>query len=153
MDKPQPVSLQDILQQVEANLLKDIQDKQALLQYHHLPSVMGHPSLLVQLFQNLISNSLKFVQSDTQPLISVVFEKESRGQVQIAVQDNGIGIPKEDQNRVFELFSRLHSSKDYAGSGVGLAACQKIIQHHGGHIWLTSEEGAGTRVHLLLPAG
>jgi light-regulated signal transduction histidine kinase (bacteriophytochrome) len=150
MGDAEPVDLNATMEQVKSNLYQDIKDKAAILHIGPLPHVNGHTSLLTQLFQNLVGNSLKFTHEGIAPVVSIKQVPGTAKRVHIVVEDNGIGIAPEDQARVFELFTRLHSDQAYRGSGVGLAACRKIVQHYDGKIWLTSTEGKGTQVHILL---
>jgi signal transduction histidine kinase len=114
-----------------------------------LPTVIGHPILLTQLLQNLVGNGLKF-RGDSPPVVTVSCVQEAvLGHFKVC--DNGIGIPPEQTQKVFEIFRRLHGGSRYQGSGIGLALCQRIVEQHGGQIWLTSEVGAGTCVHFTLP--
>lgn len=150
MEAPAPVDLNAVMAQVQSNLYQDIQDKGATLHLSDLPTVSGHASLLTQLFQNLVSNSLKFTNAGVAPLVSVRQMPDMAKRAHIVVEDNGIGIAADDQARVFELFTRLHTDQAYRGSGVGLASCRKIVQHYDGQIWITSTEGKGTQVHIVL---
>ncbi|MEM1214801.1 MAG: ATP-binding protein, partial [Bacteroidota bacterium] len=148
---PQPVDLQQTLDVVTANLHQDISEKQANITYQDLPKVAAQGSLMTQLFQNLLSNSLKFIHSDVPPVITLSSRPIGKSRVRIEVQDNGIGIAKQHQEQVFELFSRLHTSDAYEGSGVGLATCRKIVQSYSGKMGIASEEGRGTTVWIELP--
>ena len=107
-----------------------------------LPMVMGDAAQLTQLFQNLIANAIKFRGSDP-PLIDIRAEREE-GFWRFEVQDNGIGIASEYFDRIFVMFQRLHSRRTYAGTGIGLAICKKIVERHGGRIWIESVPGEGT---------
>jgi signal transduction histidine kinase len=119
-----------------------------------LPAVTGDPTLLSMLWQNLVGNALKFRSPDRCPEISVTWEPdpEQPGFVRIAVADNGIGIPAAFAEKVFVIFQRLHSREAYSGTGIGLALCKKIVEHHGGRIWIDTERTEGTRFFFTLPA-
>ncbi|ANE53376.1 histidine kinase [Flavisolibacter tropicus] len=110
--------------------------------------VYGDRVQLVQLLQNLITNALKFTEAE-QPQIKVTCKYE-KGSVRFAVTDNGIGISKSDIPKVFDIFRRLHTKKDYPGTGIGLAICKKIVERHGGHIWPESEPGKGTTFYFTI---
>jgi signal transduction histidine kinase len=117
-----------------------------------------------QLFQNLISNSLKFVSEDVAPRIDILhsyLEPEQVGPFQlkpadrylrIQMSDNGIGFEKENAGKIFLLFQRLHGRSEYEGSGIGLSICKKIVEHHGGIIYAESELGKGAKFTIILPA-
>jgi signal transduction histidine kinase len=105
---------------------------------------------LIQLFQNLISNALKFCGASP-PRIHISAVKRDKEWV-FSVRDNGIGIPEEHLGDVFELFQRLHKDK-YPGTGIGLSTCKKIVERHGGRIWVESEPGKGSTFYFTLPAG
>ena len=114
-----------------------------------LPTVMGDPSQLLQLFQNLIGNALKFKRGDP---ITVNIDAESAGDAwRLSVCDNGIGIEPEYFERIFVMFQRLHGRADYPGTGIGLAICKKIVERHGGVIAVESTVGAGTKFAFTIP--
>ncbi|GAB4329150.1 MAG: hypothetical protein OHK0047_15880 [Leptolyngbyaceae cyanobacterium] len=146
VDKQAELELLDcnlILEQVLDNLQSTITEKNVTLTYAPLPKVMGSETQLIQLFQNLISNGIKFARPGVLPAIDISIE-EYPGHCLFKIQDNGIGIAAENLERVFEVFYRLHSTKEYPGTGIGLATCKKIVEFHGGEIWVTSELGSGT---------
>ena len=116
-----------------------------------LPTVLADPTQLVQLFQNLIGNALKF-RADRPPQIHVSARRESHAWM-IAVADNGIGIEPQYLERIFGLGERLHSISAYPGNGIGLATCEKIVERHGGRIWATSPgPDGGSTFSFTLPA-
>ncbi|MBK6010065.1 ATP-binding protein [Streptomyces sp. MBT53] len=119
-----------------------------------LPDTVGDPTLLTMLWQNLVGNALKFRRPDRAPQVSVTCEPdpENPGMWLLCVTDNGIGIPEEFTDKVFVIFQRLHSRDAYGGTGIGLALCKKIVEHHGGRIWIDSTVGEGTRFCFTLPA-
>lgn len=111
-------------------------------------NIEGDRVQLVQLIQNLVSNALKFTNGQ-KPKIKIQCREES-GQVKFSISDNGIGIAESDLNKVFEIFKRLHTEKEYPGTGIGLAICKKIIDRHHGQIWPESKPGKGTTFHFTL---
>jgi len=116
-----------------------------------LPTVHGELLMLVQLFENVVGNAIKFHGSEP-PRVEVRAARGD-GEWQFSVTDNGIGIEPEYADRVFAPFQRLHSREEYPGTGIGLALCKKIVDTHGGRIWLDSRPGEGTTFHWTLPAG
>ncbi len=115
-----------------------------------LPRLEADPVQIGQLFQNLLGNALKFT-GDRKPEVRVEAQPTERGQWQFSVQDNGIGIPPEHRRRIFLLFKRLHQGSEYPGTGLGLAICKKIVERHGGRIWVESAPGRGSTFHFVLP--
>src|SRR6185503_2683900 len=114
----------------------------------------GDATQLIQLFQNLLANALKYCGPEP-PRIQVSATKENEGSGEswhFAVRDQGIGIEAKHFERIFVIFQRLHSREDYPGTGIGLAVCKKIVERHGGRIWVESKAGAGTTFHFTLPA-
>ena len=115
---------------------------------NEVESVYGDSIQLVQLLQNLLSNALKFTDNEA-PRVTIRVFREN-GHAKFAVQDNGIGIAQEDTDKVFEIFKRLNTKKDYPGTGIGLSICKKIVDRHGGRIWFESEKGLGTTFYFTL---
>ncbi len=107
-------------------------------------------SLLTSLFQNLISNAIKF-RGDRSPVITIAVARQDEGSWLFSVADNGIGIEPEYADRVFVIFQRLHDRATYAGTGIGLAMCRKIVEHYGGKIWLDTAYQDGARFCFTLP--
>jgi signal transduction histidine kinase len=140
-----------ILEEVRANLFFDVSASGAKIVSGELPVVRGDRTLLLQLFQNLISNAIKFRRLEVTPEIEVAATVQE-GQWLIAIRDNGIGIPPEKRDRIFEVFHRLHSSEEYPGHGIGLTTCQKIVRRHGGQIWIESQLGEGTTFFFTIPS-
>lgn len=143
-----PVDLSEILEAALKNLKQSIQESQAKITNDPLPVLNADQSQLVQLFQNLIGNALKY-RSDKPPEIHVGGTL-SDGCWTLSVRDNGIGFDQQFAERIFLPFKRLHSRTEYTGTGIGLAICQKIIQRHGGEIWAESEPGKGTVFYFRL---
>lgn len=136
-----------------ANIQKDfaaiIEARNITIEYTTLPTLTGYRIELKQLFQNLISNAIKFTASDVEPHLKINFD-ETANFYNFRIVDNGIGIPEKDLTKIFDMFSRLHSTKDYEGQGIGLAFCKKIVELHHGKIWVTSDFGTGTTVHFTI---
>ncbi|PZV10101.1 MAG: hybrid sensor histidine kinase/response regulator [Leptolyngbya sp.] len=148
-----PLDGNRLLQQALLNLRVAIAEAGAELTYGELPTVLGSAGQLVQLLQNLIGNALKFTPQGTVPQINLTVEAEVEGAVwRFGVHDNGIGIAPEHLGQIFEAFHRLHDAQTYAGSGIGLATCQKIVECHGGRIWVESQLGQGCTFYFTLPA-
>jgi signal transduction histidine kinase len=144
------VSLNDVIIIVKNNLSEVIKETNAVVHVENLPDIYASRSLIIQLFQNLISNGIKFQRGGTLPVISIKAEiKET--DVIVEVKDNGIGISEEYQEKVFNIFERLHTQAEYDGSGIGLHTCKKIMDSMGKKMWLTSKEGEGTSFYLVLP--
>jgi len=133
-----------------ANLALRFSESGATVIRAEMPPVMADASQLGQLFQNLIDNALKF-RAEAPPRIEIGAER--RGDLwEFCVRDNGIGIDQRHAARIFQMFQRLHSSADYPGTGIGLAVCRKIVEHHGGRIWVDSEASQGTAFRFTIPA-
>jgi len=128
---------------------KDIKKNKAQIHVQPLPIVRADSAELSQLFFHLINNAIKF-RSRKNPVIEISAHKNTAEWI-FSVQDNGIGIPKEFQNKVFELFQKLHTKDQYAGTGIGLALCRKIVEQHDGKIWVESSKGQGSSFHFSLP--
>jgi len=131
------------------NLRSAIEESGAVVTHDHLPAVAVDPSQLVQLFQNLIGNAIKFRGNEV-PAIRVSAKKQDARWL-FAVADNGIGVSSQYKDKIFVIFQRLHTREEYSGNGVGLAICKKIVEHHGGRIWVESEIGCGATFHFTLP--
>jgi chemotaxis family two-component system sensor kinase Cph1 len=132
------------------NLRSAIEESAAVVTHDHLPAVAVDPTQLVQLFQNLIGNAIKFRGNEV-PAIRVSAKKQDARWL-FAVADNGIGVSSQYKDKIFVIFQRLHTREEYSGNGVGLAICKKIVEHHGGRIWVESELGCGATFHFTLPA-
>ena len=145
----EPTDCNDVLQRVIANLEATIDNSGAVVTQDVLPIVNGDAVQLTQLFQNLVSNGIKF-RSTEAPYVHVSAEKTNHEWV-FSVRDNGIGIAPRHHQRIFLMFQRLHSRSEYSGTGIGLALCQKIVQRHGGRIWLDSGEDKGSTFYFTVP--
>jgi PAS domain S-box-containing protein len=144
----QPVECEAAIQKVMLNLQAAIVQNDARVTWDPLPTVHAHEIRLVQLLQNLIGNAIKYRSADA-PLIHVSAERRV-GDWLFSVQDNGIGIEPEYSQQVFGIFKRLHGHT-YAGTGIGLAICQRIVERYGGRIWVESKPGAGSRFCFTIP--
>ncbi len=114
-----------------------------------LPAVLADPRQLMQLFQNLIGNAVKY-RNDRTPEIHVA-AKPNGDQWVFSVQDNGIGIAPQHSERIFQMFQRLHTTNEYQGTGIGLAICRKIVERHGGKIWVEAQPGKGSTFVFTIP--
>jgi signal transduction histidine kinase len=142
-------NLSEILKEVMYNLHLSIESKNAQIQYpKQLPKLQMSKLHLTQLFQNLISNAIKF--SENTPIVKINSERKEQNML-ITVEDNGIGIKQEYDNKVFKLFHRLDRTRNVEGTGIGLAICKNIVEKYNGKIWFESEEGAGTRFFISIP--
>jgi len=143
------VDCEEVLARVGSNLRLTIQESNAEVSHDPLPSVHGNFTQLCQLFQNLIGNAVKF-RGDQPPQIHVGVESQGDHWL-FSVRDNGIGISLQYKERIFTIFQRLHSKEEYPGTGIGLAICKKIVEKHGGNIYVESETGKGSTFYFTLP--
>ena len=117
-----------------------------------LPTVMGDSVQLSHVFENLIANAIKFRKDDVPPVIRIAsFLDEEEDAWRFSVTDNGVGIRPRYQDRIFGMFKRAHRRSKYPGAGIGLALCAKIVDRHGGHIWVESEVDKGSTFHFTIP--
>jgi PAS domain S-box-containing protein len=145
-----PVDLHRIIDQAMENLHLFIQENDAKITFEHLPVVYGDESELLQLFQNLLDNALKF-RSTVAPQVHLSARMDNR-HWEITIKDNGIGIDAKYFDRIFLVFQRLHNKEKYSGTGIGLAICKKIVERHGGRIWVGTPDDPGATFHFTLPA-
>ncbi len=141
-ERLEPVDCDDVLDRALTNLRSTVQENAAVVTHDSLPTVAGDTTQLEQLFQNLIGNAIKF-HGEQRPEIHIGVERK-KSEWFFSVHDNGIGIDPQYADRIFGVFQRLHRRKDYPGTGVGLAICKKIVERHGGRIWVESELGQGS---------
>ena len=132
-----------------ANLETTIAEAEADVSHDSLPCVLGDEQQLIQLFQNLIGNAVKY-GGDGPVRVHVGSEDEGADHV-FSVQDNGIGIEPPAHDRIFQIFQRLHTREEFSGSGIGLSICQKIVERHGGRIWVESQPGKGSTFKFTIP--
>ena len=144
-----PTDTRSVFDVACANLMRAIEDSGAEVTSGELPSVLGDQSQLVQLFQNLLSNAIKFRRSEGPVKVHVGAERRD-GEWLFSVRDNGIGMEPQYLERIFIIFQRLHVKGEYSGTGIGLAICKKIVERHGGKIWVESEPGKGSTFYFTL---
>ena len=143
------VDSEKVLENALLNLQSSLEENGASVTFEKLPKISGNENQLLQLFQNLIGNAIKY-RGDEAPKIHVSAVKEGNEFV-FSVKDNGIGMSEEHLERIFVIFQRLHTRGEYEGTGIGLAIAQKIVHQHGGNIWAESEPGNGTTFYFTLP--
>jgi len=159
----QTYSLQVILEEVKQALEYKIEQQNAIIEGQDLPEATIIPSQFRQLFQNILSNSLKFVKEDVQTVIKISYTylppedvqdfqlQKANSYLKIVFEDNGIGFEDEYAGKIFQIFHRLHGRSEYEGTGIGLAICKKIIEHHGGIIYAAGKQNVGATMTLILP--
>ncbi|AEH39233.1 PAS/PAC sensor signal transduction histidine kinase (plasmid) [Halopiger xanaduensis SH-6] len=145
-----PVDLDSVFDDVCEDLQVTIEESGAEITADRLPRVKGDENQLRQLVQNLLSNAIKY-SGEEPPRVHVSAERNGEEWV-VSVADHGIGIDPEDQEQIFEVFEGLHADGEYAGTGIGLAVCERIVERHGGEIWVESEPGEGSTFSFTLPA-
>jgi signal transduction histidine kinase len=144
-----PTDVTAILRETLSTLEMMVRDTQAQITWSTLPTIQANPLQIGQLLQNLIGNALKF-RSTAPPRVHIAAEVDTYTW-RFSVQDNGIGIDPQYTERIFGVFQRLHTRAEYPGTGIGLAICQKIVERHGGRIWVESIPGQGTTFYFTLP--
>jgi PAS domain S-box-containing protein len=147
---PEPVDANSAFEAAVANLAGAIDESGATISCDPLPRVRVHATQLQQLFQNLIGNAIKYRRPGVPPVVQTTTRQEG-GDWIFSVKDNGIGIEQEFKEQIFGLFKRLHTRDEYAGTGIGLALCQRIVERHHGRIWVESEPGQGSTFFFALP--
>ncbi|SMB86324.1 PAS domain S-box protein [Deinococcus hopiensis] len=148
--QPMQVDLEKVMQVVTQSMHAAIEHSAARISWDPLPTVTGDSSQLTQIFQNLLSNALKFRSGDQVPVVHVGVEKGAEAWL-FEVRDNGIGIDAEYFDRIFDVFQRLHRREQYEGTGMGLAIVKRVVDRHQGQLWVTSTVGEGTTFHFTLP--
>ena len=146
---PRPVSVQAALRESLGNLQAAIAESGALITHENLPTMVYDPRQLSQLFQNLIGNAIKYRRPQEPPQIYIAVERQSREWI-FSIRDNGIGFESAESERIFSVFKRLHG-REVAGTGIGLAICRRIVEHHGGRIWAESAPGVGSTFSFTVP--
>ena len=152
-DALEPVPLDEPLNAAVTALSAAIEETSAVIERPGpLPEVLGDATLLGMLWQNLIGNAIKFRAADRSPVIRISADEQPDGGWQIGVADNGIGVPAEFAEKVFIIFQRLHARDAYPGTGIGLALCKRIVEQHGGEMFLDTTYSGGTRIYFTLPS-
>ena len=158
------ISLHDTMEKVLGDLEERIEETGVDIAIDTLPSLKAIPFQMEQLFNNLVSNAIKYGSTTAPPKIVIdckklsrnkipeVFDKKRKNYFRISIMDNGIGFDQENADKIFGLFERLHQKEDYSGTGIGLAICKKIVLNHKGHIFAQSEPGKGSTFCIYLPA-
>lgn len=149
-DPLSPTSMDEVYETAHQNLRVAIDQNNATVTADRLPTVQGDEQQLVRLLQNLLDNAIKYA-GDTEPRVHISAERTD-DKWAFAVEDNGIGMTAKDTERIFQVFERLHGRESYSGTGIGLAMCRKIVDRHGGDIWVESERGEGSTFHFTLHA-
>ncbi len=144
------VETKDVLKDIQLDMKDQIKETNATIKYNGLPKIYADVVLITQLFQNLIGNAIKF-RGDKKPEIKVT-GKRRNGEYLFSVEDNGIGLKDEYAEKIFVIFQRLHSRDKYPGTGIGLSICKKIVERHGGKIWVESEPGKGSKFYFTIKA-
>jgi light-regulated signal transduction histidine kinase (bacteriophytochrome) len=146
-----PIDAEAVLERTLRSLGQAIEEAEAEVTYDPLPTVLADQAQLAPVFQNLIANAIKFRREDVPPHVHISAERMGNEWV-FSVADNGIGINPGQANRIFQIFQRLHTGGEYPGLGIGLALCKRIVERHGGRIWLQSKPGEGSTFFFTLPA-
>jgi PAS domain S-box-containing protein len=147
----EPIDSETVLKEALSNLATVIQESGAVVTHGALPTVAADPTQLLQVFQNLIGNAIKY-RGERPPEVHIDVEHRA-GEWQFTMRDNGIGIDPQYFERIFGIFQRLHTRREYPGTGIGLALCKKIIERHGGRIWVASKPEAGATFCFTIPDG
>jgi light-regulated signal transduction histidine kinase (bacteriophytochrome) len=145
-----PVDLNSVLHEALTNVSAVVEQSGARIEAQPLPTVLGQPSGLKQLFQNLIDNAIKY-RGAAPPVIQISAQC-ANGRCEVVVADNGMGIESGDVDYIFDVFQRPRRHSEFPGTGIGLSICKKVVERHGGRIWVESQPGAGSRFHFVLPA-
>jgi PAS domain S-box-containing protein len=146
-----PTDAEAVLERTLKSLSWAVEEATAKVTHTPLPTVLADKAQLSQVFQNLIANGIKFRRDDVPPHVHISAEQEGDEWV-FSVEDNGIGIAPKQTERIFRIFQRLHTQEEYPGIGIGLALCKRIVERHGGRIWVESEVGQGSTFYFTLPA-
>ncbi|HLP19463.1 MAG TPA: ATP-binding protein, partial [Chitinophagales bacterium] len=148
--KVEPIKLKNVMTEIGLNLDVLLKEKNAAIICDELPEITADRTQMLQLFQNIIANGIKYNESET-PMVKVTCITKSN-EVEIAIADNGIGIDENYHERVFQIFQRIQTTREYSGSGIGLTICKKIVDGMNGRIFIESNVGAGSTFRLVFPA-
>jgi signal transduction histidine kinase len=148
--RPERVATGDVVAAALRDLAPRLEETGAHVQVEALPAVQADPPQLQRVFQNLLSNAIKYTAPDVEPRV-LVTGRQIDGDCELAVADNGIGIDPRNAERVFEMFARVHGGAEYRGTGLGLAICRRIVERHGGRLWVEANPGGGSVFRLTLP--
>ncbi len=146
----QPTACEEVFAEALSSLRQSIEESAAEIHHQNLPVILADASQIRSVFHNLISNALRFRSADP-PRVAVRAERSGNEWV-FAVQDNGIGLDSQYAGRIFQLFQRLHTRTECPGAGVGLAVVKRIVERHGGRVWVESEPGKGATFYFTIPA-
>jgi len=149
-DTAEPIDLNEVLDLATEHLQGVIRTKNVIIEKDELPTIKAIPLEMLQVFQNLISNGIKYQAPDSQPIITINVVKKEKNWL-FSVKDNGIGIDHQYEDKVFRIFQRLHNTEEYSGTGIGLPIVKKIVESNGGEIWFKSALGEGTTFFFTLP--
>jgi light-regulated signal transduction histidine kinase (bacteriophytochrome) len=144
-----PIDCETVIDRVVGNLEASIKGSGAVVTHDSMPTVMADSSQIVQLFQNLIGNAIKY-RNEEIPRVHISAKENGKNMI-FSVNDNGLGIDPQYYERIFTIFQRLHGKKEYSGTGIGLAICKKIVERHGGEIWVESQPGKGSTFYFTIP--
>jgi len=145
------VDCNQLVMRVLDNLQTTISEKNASITYAPLPTLIANETQLLQLFQNLLTNAIKFVTSQRSPHVQIAASKQNHEWL-FEIRDNGIGIDSQNLESIFGVFQRLHTEEEYPGTGIGLAICQKVVELHNGRIWVESQPDVGSTFYFTLSA-
>jgi signal transduction histidine kinase len=148
--RPERVATGDVVAAALRDLAPRLEETGAQVQVGELPAVQADPPQLQRVFQNLLSNAIKYTAPDVEPRV-LVSGRQADGDCELAVTDNGIGIDPRNAERVFEMFARVHGGPEYRGTGLGLAISRRIVERHGGRLWVEANPGGGSVFRLTLP--
>jgi signal transduction histidine kinase len=148
--RPERVATGDVVAAALRDLAPRLEETGAQVQVEELPAVQADPPQLQRVFQNLLSNAIKYTAPDVEPRV-LVTGRQIDGDCELAVADNGIGIDPRNAERVFEMFARVHGGAEYRGTGLGLAICRRIVERHGGRLWVEANPSGGSVFRLTLP--
>lgn len=139
-----------IVKNAKRDLQEKINNKNVTFYVADLPDIIAYEFEIYSLFLNLISNAIKYQKPDNPPIVRITYKAVDNDKYEFSIKDNGIGIKKENQKKIFNIFQRLHNKEQYQGTGIGLAQCKKIVEIHGGEIWVKSEENEGSNFKFTL---